>query len=272
MTTSGTTSPWVHGRPIRSRRGRIVLPDIACSQPGAFSVTEFQQGAFVWIEAARHAISSVASFRWSALSLEAVGAPGDLIQRTFRAADDEQRHALTFLALAADLGAPSDLRVETDASELTRHRRRPDNLLETATSALLDGVIGEGFAARRLGLASDRCEHLRSMLRTLANDEHRHAELATDIVLWCVSLRPWIVSELAGSLEGITQSAPTADGVQGFSDEELARVGMCSVGDAQTAWSDTLVDADELVVSARGLAQAATSLSHPDMVTFTVVG
>jgi hypothetical protein len=260
-------SPWAHGRPIRSRRGRVVLPDVAFDLPpataSAATVTsrESTSGANdltmpprarVWVEGSRHAISSVASFRWTALSLEAVGAPGDLIQRALRAADDEAEHSVLCLDLAVRSGGPA-LRIVTDASELTRHRRRPDNLLESATSALLDGVVGEGFAMRRLGLAAQRCTEFRPELERLAADEERHAELGVDIVMWCVSVRPWMVSELALALSTIGGSSPDAVELHGLSNEELACVGMCPPGDMDRMWADVIAVAETLVADVRSL-------------------
>lgn len=252
MKSLTSSSPWIHGRPIRSRRGRVVLPEMTAWTQRTDGDPASER-AEIWIEAARHAVSSVASFRWAALSLEAVGAPGDLIQRAIRAADDEAAHSLVYLELAKQWGAPDDISVLTSPCELTRHRRRPDNLLESATSALIDGVVGEGFAMRRLGIAAERCPELCTQLQRLAADEEFHAELGRDIMLWCVSVRPWIVSDLALELESISSTAPIPDHTGGLSPDELACVGMCPREDAQLAWDDVLEQARVLVASARSL-------------------
>lgn len=247
MTSPDSSAPWVHGRPIRSRRGRIVLPDV---EPTSIE-HPLPASAVVWVEAARHAISSVASFRWTALSLEAVGAPGELIQRALRAADDEHRHAGVALELAKRMGAPDEVRIVTDASELTRHRRRPDNLLETATSALLDGVVGEGFAARRFRVAAEHSTELQSMLNEFADDEERHSQLGVDILTWCVSVRPWVVDDLSRELSTVESVAPLPPEMERTDAQSLASVGMCAQADAQRAWDATMLGARELVSTVR---------------------
>ena len=252
MNTSNETSPWIHSRPIRSRRGRVVLPQVA-SSCSAFDV-DGDTPAHAWIEAARHAVSSVASFRWAAMSLEAAGAPGDLIQRAFRAADDEEAHAVMFLGFARDHGAPADVAIASSPCELTRHRRRPDNLLETACSALIDGVVAESYALRRFGLAAERCAQRRGAFQTIAAHEETHVELSMDIVMWCVSVRPWIVKDLTLELDGLGTRAPTLAARYEIPDDSLATVAMCPLTDAQRAWNDVLSDARSFLPAPRPVA------------------
>lgn len=249
MSSTGSKRPntavWTHGRPVRGRSGRLLLPEIDVAE-----ADDVPDAARAWIEAARHEFSSVASFYCVGASLVALGAPSDLVDRTLEAADDEHRHSEICLAFAQRSGA-GDVRIVTDVCELTRHRRRPDDLVDTATSALIDGVIAEGSAARRCKAAADHTPALAAALRRLATDEFRHADLAIDIVTWCISVRPWIESNLKRALDDVSDAAPRSATVENVLDEDRPEHGLCTDRDAQTAWTESVEVARRLVASVR---------------------
>ena len=238
-------APWTHGRPVRGRTGRPVLPTV-----GPTDDLGAPPAALAWIEAARHESSSIANLYVSAASLVALGAPDELVDRTLAAADDERHHVEICLALARRAGA-RDPRLDDDVLGLAGHRRRHDGLVATAVASLLDGVVGESFLARRCELAAERTPSLRAALGRMAADEARHAELAVDVVAWCTRRRPWVDADLRLALGALASATPRSDVLGPIGDDERAEHGLCTSLDEAEAWSATLVAADELVAGVR---------------------
>ncbi|WP_420453688.1 hypothetical protein [Ilumatobacter sp.] len=238
-------APWTDGRPVRGRGSRPVLPRV--SPP---STDEAPAAARYWIESARHRFSSVASFHRTGSSLVAIGAPSELVDRVLSAADDEHHHTEICPALARRSGA-HDPRVVADVGDLTRHRRRVDGLVDTAIGALIDGVLGEGWAAARCESAARRSPELAAALGRLATDEARHAELAADIVGWCTSVRPWIDADLRFALGLVPAEAPRPPFVEELTDDVRARHGICTRPDRDETWAIALEGAQRLVAGVR---------------------
>lgn len=145
-----------------------------------------------WLEAARMEHASVAAFSATSLRLMALGAPPELIAATHRAALDEIEHARAAFALAAAYGGepvtPGPL--EMDA--------RPMALRELAIETFVDGCVGETVAAYEAACEAE-VEHdpaVAAVLAKIAEDEARHAELAWQIVAWCVAQDRSILAEL----------------------------------------------------------------------------
>jgi rubrerythrin len=149
-----------------------------------------------WPEMAESEAESVGAFLDLAARLEAVGADQELIDRCFAAADDERRHA-RLCDRHAGLFAP---RPEPAAEPDGVAAPRSLAIAQLAIESYVDGVVGEGMAAERIerwaGAASDPTTS--RVLRSIARDERRHAQLAADIVSWCAAQHPRLVRALMG--------------------------------------------------------------------------
>jgi hypothetical protein len=123
-----------------------------------------------WLEAA-----SVVAFRELALALHDLGAGSQLTDACLAAAEDEERHAAVVGALARRFdGRLRDVEVRRPPS-----RRAFDLALDN----MVEGVVRETFGA---AVALWRAEHaadaeVKSVMREIAEDECRHAELALRI-------------------------------------------------------------------------------------------
>ena len=131
-----------------------------------------------WLAAHAHLErASVVAFRELAQWLAGQGAPPGLVDRCRAAADDEVEHANAIAALAAREGAEVPPCTSDPA---------PDDLFAVALHNAVEGCVSEAFgalvAAYQAGHAGD--PRLRELLRTIAGDELRHAQLAWDLHAW----------------------------------------------------------------------------------------
>jgi len=137
-----------------------------------------------WLKDALEEHASVAAFARFTLLLLSVGAPPELIVASQRASLDEVQHARACFALARRYGShalgPADLKV---ADSLTRV-----SLAELAALTVAEGCVGETLgallAAEQLEKASDVA--VMKILRRIARDEARHAELAWKFLAWAL--------------------------------------------------------------------------------------
>jgi hypothetical protein len=151
---------------------------------------------------ARAEYASVAAFGELALRLLAVGAPAELVAACHAAALDEIRHASVCEHLAgraSSFGAIPGL-VGHRLGGWRRSRRV--QLRRLAVESFLDGWVNEGAAAAQL---RDRAQAAaaaedRELLRSMADDEQRHADLARAIVTWCFDEDPRGVGRALGQL------------------------------------------------------------------------
>jgi len=166
--------------------------------------------AAAWRRDGRFEHASVASFGRFALELLAVGAPPQLVAEAQRAASDEIEHAQLCFGLAAAYGGIvggvgplplSDLRIRTD-------------LAEVAAAAVREGCIGETFAAHVADRGADVCRspEVATVLRRIAADELRHAELAWRFVAWAAARGDdrvrVAIAEAFAHLPDVTDDAP----------------------------------------------------------------
>ena len=180
----------VPGRPLCRRRRKAPLLPMAegADRPG---------------DEARAEYASVAAFGELALRLLAVGAPADLVEGCHRAALDEIRHASLCDSLAGwsatSFGAIPGL-VGHRLGGWRRSRRA--QLRRLAVESFLDGWLNEGAAAAQLrDRADEAASHEdRARLRSMAEDEQRHADLARAIVTWCFDEDPAGVGQALGAL------------------------------------------------------------------------
>ena len=145
-----------------------------------------------WLEAARMEHASIAAFSATSLRLMALGAPPELIAATHRAALDEIEHARAAFALAAAYGgeAVSPGALDMDASPMT--------LRELAIETFVDGCVGETIAALEAACEAEieQDPAVAEVLAKIAEDETRHAQLAWQIVAWCVKQDRSILADL----------------------------------------------------------------------------
>jgi hypothetical protein len=140
--------------------------------------------ARVWLKDGLEEHASVAAFARFTLLLLSVGAPPDLIVESQRASLDEIRHARACFALARRYGktdvGPALLEVADSIGALS--------LAEIAALTVAEGCVGETLgalmAAEQLDLATD--PDVKRILRRIASDEGRHAELAWKFLAWAL--------------------------------------------------------------------------------------
>lgn len=125
--------------------------------------------------------ASVDAFERLARELEAFGAPTSLVERTRRAKRDEIRHARWTASLAREHGsepttvAPAPLSIRS--------------LFEMALENAVEGVVRETYGAAcalyRAGRIAD--SRARDVMRRIAEDELRHAELSWDVATFAAT-------------------------------------------------------------------------------------
>jgi hypothetical protein len=141
--------------------------------------------ATAWLRSALTEHASVAAFARLALQLLSVGAPLELIEGANRAALDEIRHAEICLAHANRVACvdhrfgPLDVGGCLDTV----------TLVELARMNVVEGCIGETLAAAVMAEQAERARdpELRRELRSIAQDESRHAILAWRIARWAIA-------------------------------------------------------------------------------------
>lgn len=254
------TAEWVEGRPIRRRRRVPARPDLSDAGAGGSGV-----GA-LWLSAAADEAAAVVAFRDLGLRLARVGAPTALVQRCQVAAGDEVRHARTCAAFARRHSTDArarDGRPEPIAADLDGARRssRRAELVRLAVESFVDGVVGEGFAARRLdaGSVTVATSAGAAALRVMATEERRHAALGADVVRWCTSQHPVLaVAALQAAARRLPDEVAAPAGYDSIAPHELADAGLVDPATARALWSEQRHRArawlDDLVVAspARG--------------------
>ncbi|MFO0611003.1 MAG: ferritin-like domain-containing protein [Polyangiaceae bacterium] len=210
------------GRPLRAddeARTAIVaesasrsdwLVRVACDA-SALDPADRARLADAWASDAALEHASIAEFSRVTLSLMALGAPPDLLQKTHEAALDEVRHAELSFGLASALAqrsiGPGPLPL--DASKPSHVVPGESGRVSFAKATLADGCVGETIASIEAALASEGAVgELATILRGIADDEARHATLAFATVAW-----------LLGGATADERAAITA-----FVREQLARI------------------------------------------------
>lgn len=141
--------------------------------------------------------ASVASFALFSLELLALGAPADLVTAAHAAALDEVEHARSCFALASAYAED-----ELGPGRLALGAALPlrSSLEELVAAVAREGCLGETIAAvvavAQLGEARDPA--VRRVLRKIARDEARHAELAWRTLAWAMRAGPRALADVAG--------------------------------------------------------------------------
>lgn len=153
------------------RTGRQVADGVRARDP---------LGAYL-AQAAHLEAASIPAFERLADELQALDAPRALIRAAQRARADEVRHARTMSRLARAHGA--------EVPRVQRRKFRSRSLLALARENAVEGCVRETFGA---ALALHQATHaelpeLRQAMKTIADEELQHAELAWKIDDWAQS-------------------------------------------------------------------------------------
>lgn len=205
-----------------------------------------------WLDAARMEHASVPAFAQLSLQLAALGAPAGLLRRTHEAALDEVRHAERCYSLASDFGGE-----RYTAGAITAlaapGRGEPVTFDRVACESLEDGCLAEGIAAEiaRLGATTATDPAVAETLAMIARDEARHAELAWDILAWCLAHGGASCAGAVASRRDRLARSCRAPAAPRFSGDRLARHGFIPQNalDAitQRCLADTLDRVDALL-------------------------
>ncbi|AKU99749.1 putative lipoprotein [Labilithrix luteola] len=151
-------------------------------RPDGFSVTPMASAPSVgaWFaNAAQLEAASVHAFRILHDELLAHGAPERLAVAAERAARDEIRHAAMMRRLARRYGASNVPEVDVQA--------KPDRSLDAiALENAVEGCVRETYGAVEAALQGERATDplVARIMRAIAHDEAKHAELAWDVAAW----------------------------------------------------------------------------------------
>jgi rubrerythrin len=137
-----------------------------------------------YVRAHRQEAAAVVAFERLATELDRHGAPSSLVEAARSAADEERRHAAMFRSEAEALAAARGVAVELDGHRPPELAVRSlhEILVENAT----EGCVNETYAAV---VATYQAAHaptprLRTILRSIAAEEQRHAALAHRVHQW----------------------------------------------------------------------------------------
>ncbi len=194
----GGLAPWtalddafvVEGRPLRHGGGyvcpRVAANGRACATAEERDVRDHFTGS------AQLELSSVWTFLRLAQELAAVGAPAALVAAALDAADDEVRHAELCAAAA---GGVALLPLPMAAARPRFTARSTHALAVLAGEAWREGCLNETAAAEEARLAAGEAQGAApEMLRAIAADEDRHAELSWAVLAWVRSVAPAITA------------------------------------------------------------------------------
>jgi hypothetical protein len=166
--------------------------------PAHLSATLRERIAQQWLNDAVLEHASVAAFARFTLELLAFGAPSQLVEDSVRAGLDEVAHTRACFAEAARYN-----RIARGPGALAVHDVRAAATLPAAVrGTFIEGCIGETQAALIARHAAQRAEDptARALLKQIAIDEARHAELAWRFVAWALDRNPALAAELEDAL------------------------------------------------------------------------
>jgi hypothetical protein len=177
-------SQGVDGRPLRIQEG-------FASQSNAFLIANHtpQQQENPWLTAAYAEWASINAFADLVQQLVCCNAPKRLIKRAKKAMDDEFRHTVLCAGIASKIFGNS-----VHLPQINENRRIPlpgkEGLSRLALESWFDGCLNEGIAAERLKYRAqdEQDEDALSALIEIIYDELEHAELAWDILDWCIQM------------------------------------------------------------------------------------
>lgn len=178
-----------------------------------------------WLDDALAEHASVAAFTRVATQLLAVGAPPALVDGALAAARDEVRHARQCFTLASMYGAAWK---GPGALPVAAVREARCDAASIAREALVEGCLGEGTAAALLARAAKAADdpEVRGVLEATAADEARHADLAWEILRWCLEQPEGAVADaVADALRALPAVAPVFELPPGVTADAWSRAG-----------------------------------------------
>jgi len=205
----------ISGRALRVN-GKVVTAPLGRSQdwsgghqPELSGLSSAARAALAlhWHQTALAEHASVPAFSRLSLTLMALGAPGRLVDAAHRAAREEIQHARIAFSLASAYGgtevAPGPLTELANAPAITA-----TSLRALAAESLIDGCLMEGFGAAVIeaGRVRTADRPLRAVLAAIAREEASHAQLAWDIVGWCIEVEG---APLCAALTSLIENTPT---------------------------------------------------------------
>lgn len=156
-----------------------------------------------WAARTRDECSSILAFLQLALELVDEGAPGALVARALRCAEQELSHTWAAAALASRFGGAL-LAPRSPAPRFRRRLPRRQQLARLACEGWVDGCLNEGLAALIAAVeardATDAEEA--SVSAKIARDEAEHAALALDVVRWVLSQDRSVAPDRGEQAEG----------------------------------------------------------------------
>ncbi|HEU4581603.1 MAG TPA: ferritin-like domain-containing protein [Polyangiaceae bacterium] len=171
---------------------------LVASEPGANSARHESPGSVspeLASELARHWTrigltehASIAAFARFTLQLLGMGAPVELIEASGAAQADETRHTRVAFELASHYAAvplgPASLSLSGSLLDA--------DWAQILVTTIEEGCIGETCAAFEAAYAAELCADpvIARVLRSIADDEGRHAALAWRTVRWMLAERP----------------------------------------------------------------------------------
>jgi hypothetical protein len=185
------------GRPLRIR-GRVRHPELREGSdwtegdaPSTEGLDEATCAALeaLWLHDAQKEHASVPAFARVAWTLIAVGAPAELVTRTFTAAQEEVSHTRLCFALAAGYGGRSHS-VESMPELLVEGLEvKGDAFVHLALESLNDGCLLEDYNADVAAACRDACQEpaTGAVLTCIAREERAHAELSWGILEFCLA-------------------------------------------------------------------------------------
>lgn len=224
------------GRVLRIR-GRARLPELATGdgwgeRPVAIEapLSAHERGVLgeLWLTTARMEHASIAAFSQLSLHLSALAAPARLLEATHRAALDEIRHAQAcFAVVRAITGVPHTAgpiaALGSSGSSAIDHVR-------LAVGSIVDGCLAEGIAADVAAHGAARATEpvVRETLAMIAREELTHAELAWDVLAWCLDAGGDRVhaAVAARAAELTRELSPSMPPIAGIADATLVRFGV----------------------------------------------
>jgi hypothetical protein len=172
--------------PIAARGDWLApIEGIDALDPSALPTALRAQLAERWAAEASFEHASIASFARASLELLALGAPPALLAGAQAAALDEVTHARLTYALAS---AYAGRALGPGALPVAALGVAAPSFASLAAGTFRDACLGETVASLRAEAAAEAttCSPVNAVLRTIAADEGRHAELAWKTLAWAL--------------------------------------------------------------------------------------
>jgi hypothetical protein len=171
----------------------------------------------LWVEDARMEHASIVAFARTALELQALAAPADLLGEVAQAGIDEVEHARMCFGLAARFSG-----LAREPGGLIPPPVREADIVRLALDTFVEGCVGETIATLIATRAQRSCADasVTQVLEQIADDESRHAALAWRTITWLLDgagerraeLEQALAEQAKGMFEAAEQtSLPAAD-------------------------------------------------------------